>query len=154
MVDRLSVDNTLDRYLAHINNNNYNSIKDESNSSNSIPDNSNNNIYDNNIHDNQNSCNNNDNNNNIHSNINNNNNSSIHFISREELGRFIILLKDETEYLDFLQLSLADWLEQGVCMYMCTYTCVICTVYCIVLCMYMLEQGVYTCVYMLYKCII
>ena len=120
MVDRLSVDNTLDRYLAHINNNkNSNSISDESNSSNNIYDKSDNNndkhnndnILNHNIHD----------NNNIHDTNTNSTNSSIQFISREELGRFIIPLKDEEEYLDFLQLSLADWLEQGTCIYVHVY---------------------------------
>ena len=146
MVDRLSVDNTLDKYLAHINNNkntntinnsnnNHNSMNDESNNSNSIH-NSNNNIHDNN---------------NIHATNNNNNTtSSICFTSREELGRFIIPITDETEYLDFLQLSLADWLEQGMCMCIlynilsCVYNICICAILCmlyIVYVLYMLEQG-------------
>jgi len=34
------------------------------------------------------------------------------FTSREELGRFNIPLRDNEEWLDFLELSLADWLEQ------------------------------------------
>jgi hypothetical protein len=34
------------------------------------------------------------------------------FVARPELGRFQILLTGETEWLDFLELSLADWLEQ------------------------------------------
>lgn len=34
------------------------------------------------------------------------------FTSREELGRFNIPLRDDEEWLDFLELSLADWLEQ------------------------------------------
>jgi len=36
----------------------------------------------------------------------------LRFTSREELGCFIIHLKDEEAWLDFLELSLADWLEQ------------------------------------------
>jgi hypothetical protein len=36
----------------------------------------------------------------------------LRFTSREELGCFPIPLKDEDEWLDFLELSLADWLEQ------------------------------------------
>ena len=116
MVDRLSVDNTLDGYLAHINNNsNYSNSIHDNNNNNSIHYN-NNNVHDNNILD-----------NNIHAtNINNNSNSNnIYFISREELGRFIIHIKDETEYLDFLQLSLADWLEQGVYIYIYIYNIII-----------------------------
>ena len=33
-------------------------------------------------------------------------------LSRPELGRFPIILRDEGEWLDFMALSLADWLEQ------------------------------------------
>ena len=36
----------------------------------------------------------------------------IQFYARPELGRFPIPLEDEEEWLDFLELSLADWLEQ------------------------------------------
>ena len=101
MVDRLSVDNTLDKYLANINNNNN---KPDNNNKNKNSECNNNNIHDaTNI------------------NTNNTNSSNICFISREELGRFIIPIKDEEEYLDFLQLSLADWLEQGVCICVCVY---------------------------------
>eukprot|EP00964_Phaeocystis_antarctica_P118292 scaffold82084_cov30-Phaeocystis_antarctica.AAC.1 len=34
------------------------------------------------------------------------------FRSRLELGAFAMPLKDEKEWLDFITLSLADWLEQ------------------------------------------
>lgn len=34
------------------------------------------------------------------------------FYSRPELGRFAIVLQDKEEWLDFLELTLADWLEQ------------------------------------------
>ena len=34
------------------------------------------------------------------------------FIARDELGKFKITLHDEGEWLDFLELTLADWLEQ------------------------------------------
>ena len=37
---------------------------------------------------------------------------SFEFVSREELGRFVIPLSGEEEWLDFLELTLADWLEQ------------------------------------------
>jgi hypothetical protein len=37
---------------------------------------------------------------------------AIEFTSRAELGRFPIELVNEEEWLDFLELSLADWLEQ------------------------------------------
>lgn len=33
-------------------------------------------------------------------------------LSRPELGRFPIVLRDEEEWLDFIELTLADWLEQ------------------------------------------
>lgn len=36
----------------------------------------------------------------------------LEFTARDELGRFKIVLNDEVEWLDFLELTLADWLEQ------------------------------------------
>ena len=36
----------------------------------------------------------------------------LHFTSRPELGRFKIPLESKEEWLDFLELTLADWLEQ------------------------------------------
>eukprot|EP01041_Mallomonas_annulata_P012811 gene12811-27014_t len=41
---------------------------------------------------------------------------NISFTSRVELGRFPIPLRDEKEWLDFIELTLADWLEQA-CVY-------------------------------------
>jgi hypothetical protein len=37
---------------------------------------------------------------------------SFELLARPELGRFPIPLKDENEWLDFIELTLADWLEQ------------------------------------------
>ena len=34
------------------------------------------------------------------------------FRARDELGRFLIPLQNEEEWLDFLELTLSDWLEQ------------------------------------------
>jgi len=38
--------------------------------------------------------------------------NNITFYSRLELGRFPIIMENENEWLDFLELTLADWLEQ------------------------------------------
>ena len=40
------------------------------------------------------------------------NNGKKTFRSRDELGRFLIPLQNDEEWLDFLELTLADWLEQ------------------------------------------
>ena len=43
---------------------------------------------------------------------NNNGGKGKMFRARDELGRFLIPLQNEEEWLDFLELTLADWLEQ------------------------------------------